>query len=265
MTTTTLCFTCASSLLDKHYSTAFRTPCCDNPICTQCIQRNPRLARYDPCLACGGFNIVGGSATNVDGAIKDEDNYVIGDESEDEEEEEEPVVEAVVADDNDRPAVTSSEYCIKKQDTLLGISMRFGVNARELCRLNNLPPSTLSTSPNLLFTRTTLKMPPSVKLQPQDTVSESQRKKEQVSRATKRLQTLTKEVDWNVASAYVALADDPHEFGWKRKETGSHGSTNLEAIAAETYLDDEEWEEQERKAGRGVSIRPFPFASFKKD
>ena len=90
------------------------------------------------------------------------------------------------------------------------------------------------------------------------------------------MQTLTKEVDWRVAKAYVALADpelvaaDLAE-GWKQ-ETGDKAgkpkrtapvdggarSSNLEATAIDRYLDDEEWERQERAQGRGVSIPRFP-------
>ena len=91
-------------------------------------------------------------------------------------------------------------------------------------------------------------------------------------RAEKRLQTLTKEVDWRVAKAYVALADVPDvNAGMKGKESalreGSGKSGNrdveadftLEGRAVDQYLDDEEWEERERREGRTASIQPFPY------
>jgi len=72
---------------------------------------------------------------------------------------------------------------------------------------------------------------------------------------------LTKEVDWCVAKAYVALADDPDEeaaYGVKHKETGSIGSSTLEARAADQYLEDQEWEEEQRRAGKYMSVKLPP-------
>src|SRR5882757_8477764 len=71
----------------------FLTRCCGRPICPSCLTSNPRLARYNPCLAClGGVGAVGTKklqeqqypmASNVDGAVRDEDVFVVGDEDED--------------------------------------------------------------------------------------------------------------------------------------------------------------------------------------
>lgn len=92
-------------------------------------------------------------------------------------------------------------------------------------------------------------------------------------RAEKRLQTLTKETDWRVARAYVALADDADARaarGSKQKEmgavataarSGASGPGALEAMAVEQYLDDDEWEAAERKAGRIPTARPLPFGA----
>ena len=71
---------------------------------------------------------------------------------------------------------------------------------------------------------------------------------------------LTKEVDWHVAKAYVALADDEeeqNEFHAKQKEIGAGGSSagGLESLAIGKYLDDEEWEVGERSAGRGIQFK----------
>lgn len=73
-------------------------------------------------------------------------------------------------------------------------------------------------------------------------------------KAIKRLQTLTKEVDWRVAQAYVALAEDPvadpdeeEELARKRKESSIAGPSNLEERAIERYLDDDEWEDQRKR------------------
>lgn len=89
-------------------------------------------------------------------------------------------------------------------------------------------------------------------------------------RAERRLQTLTKEVDWRVAKAYVALADDADlgvdnlmgddnkgkEGGELRKRRSGQG---LGGRAVDRYLDDEEWEAREEREGRKVDIQPFPY------
>jgi hypothetical protein len=96
-------------------------------------------------------------------------------------------------------------------------------------------------------------------------------------RAEKRFQTVTKEVDWRVAKAYVALADpeiaaadatkewkEVDDKNWlpQRQISASGGpeagGSGIEAVAVDNYLDDEEWERQEREQGRGVNIPRFP-------
>ena len=42
---------------------------------------------------------------------------------------------------------------------------------------------------------------------------------------------------------------------------GVSGPGELEAVAVEQYLDDDEWEAAERKAGRIPSARPLPFGA----
>lgn len=154
---------------------------------------------------------------------------------------------------------TPSRYYINSRDTLQGIALRYGANGRELCRLNNLPPSTLSTTPHLLHTRTFIVLPPSANshsvTRDADMDAEARRVRE---KAEKRLQMLTKEVDWRVAKAYVALADDPDEeatYGFKCKETGGIGASTLEARAADQYLEDQEWEEEQKRAGKRISLK----------
>ncbi|KAJ7773159.1 hypothetical protein B0H16DRAFT_1233858, partial [Mycena metata] len=98
-----LCLACSSSLPPKPTEPIFTTRCCTRPICPSCISANPRLARYDPCLAClGGVGVVGAatasssgswnatlvqqSSRNVDGAVRDEDTFVLVNGDEDDEE-----------------------------------------------------------------------------------------------------------------------------------------------------------------------------------
>ena len=141
----------------------------------------------------------------------------------------------------------------------------------ELCRLNGLPTTTLSTTPHILHTRTTIHLPPTSKPPPEDPgLTETRR----VERAGKRLQMVTKETDWRVAKAYVALAQEPDPCAKEkpdnlgrglRKLPASGGSPQkgiLENDAVEQYLEDAEWEERERKDGRGPAIQQFPWGSF---
>lgn len=146
----------------------------------------------------------------------------------------------------------------------------------ELCRLNNLPTTTLSTTPNILHTRTTILLSPASKLTPEDPALVEARR---VERAEKRLQMVTKEVDWRVAKAYVAIAQDSGPSGVSGKEKqdnyeegrlkvpvsdleGLSQGGALESGAIDRYLEDTEWEEQERREGRGPAIQRFPWSSF---
>lgn len=150
----------------------FLTQCCGRPICPSCLTSNPRLARYNPCLAClGGVGAVGTkklqgqhhpTASNVDGAVRDEDVFVVGDEDEDEDGASsetddgeaakasgvatplsegagppEPDVQVRPYAEPDKPAEPTEptdsnqgspgRYYIRPDDTLLGISLRLGI------------------------------------------------------------------------------------------------------------------------------------------
>jgi hypothetical protein len=73
---------------------------------------------------------------------------------------------------------------------------------------------------------------------------------------------VTKEVDWHVAKAYVALAESPDNglSVEKRKESTLSGSFggDLAIRAVDMYLDDEEWERNEINAGHSSSPRRLP-------
>jgi hypothetical protein len=152
----------------------FLTRCCGRPICPSCLTSNPRLARYNPCLAClGGVGAVGtkklqgqqhplAMASNVDGAVRDEDVFVLGDEDEDGASSEsddgeagkasgaapppyegarppEPDVQVrpyaepdkldgpTASEPTDNNQGSPGRYYIRPDDTLLGISLRLGV------------------------------------------------------------------------------------------------------------------------------------------
>ncbi|PVF97266.1 hypothetical protein CPB86DRAFT_786067 [Serendipita vermifera] len=165
------------------------------------------------------------------------------------------------------PAVPK-KYWLAKGDTLHGIALRFKVNARDICKLNNLPPSTLSTTPHLLHTRSFIILPPTDRQPPPpppDTEEREERRKQE--RAAKQFQFVTKEVDWGVAKTYVALVDDPDSsaaYGMKCKEMGRPDSgSNRPGMAIDQYLDDLEWEREQLKAGVSPKISPFPFFTSK--
>ena len=109
--TTTLCLACSSSLPPNvEESELFTTKCCRRPICPKCLETNPRLARYNPCLTClAGVGVIQASSSsrqrsegrpvggargqpptrveNLDGGIKERDLFVLaedGDEDSDE-------------------------------------------------------------------------------------------------------------------------------------------------------------------------------------
>ncbi|KAJ3566147.1 hypothetical protein NP233_g7184 [Leucocoprinus birnbaumii] len=331
-----LCLACFSSLLSEKQA-AHITKCCKQIICDSCIQANPRLATYEPCLAClGGISASRGKfpSQNTSRAHKaisgqrpsiDIDNgtmFVVGDDSDEDTEDQgadselpasftgpsppKPPPYQEVVDHSVRlvPSLASSsppepssehhmetetesamglqKYYINSRDTLHGIALRFGVDARDLCRQNALPFSTLSTTPHLLHTRAFLTLPPASKPIPLQYVlskddqmkRDAQRAKE---RAEKRLQMVTKEVDWRVAKTYVALADSPEckedtastcnmkeGAGLKgpiSKSTCGETSSALQSRAVDMYLEDEEWERNELAAGRPSQIPRFPLSN----
>jgi hypothetical protein len=174
-----LCLACSSSLPPYKSSRIFTTNCCSRPICPACLSSNPRLARYDPCLAClGGVGALsaGSSRTkqvssqniNVDGAVRDEDTFVLGDDEDDEEggeinessdrrgsssppppySSELPVNQSgpstpiitqefqTCTEDAAGPSTSApSKYYIKPSDNLKGIALRFGVDVRPISHL----------------------------------------------------------------------------------------------------------------------------------
>ncbi|KAH9928643.1 uncharacterized protein B0H18DRAFT_1084397 [Fomitopsis serialis] len=342
----------------------FVTDCCHRPICPACVRANPRLVRYNPCLHClGGVGAVSaGSRTrtfqeasgggkgasmkvNVDGGVRDEDVFVLGDDDDEVEDEDRVGDNVSTASDSPSPATpppaytdvvsplpsapsmpskspsyafatkdseagpSNSEanspqpngdspspssgpqrYYIQPTDTLVGIALRFHVDGRLLCRLNHLPPSTLRTTPHLLHTRAFLDLPPNTPeallagkvgvraVNGPSTADEARRARE---RAESRFRTFTKEADYRVARAYVAVADIDDSDAFREDEMkkasavasaaeklrkrhpsspiegGGEGS-GLEVRAVDRYLDDEEWEERQRRDGRGVGIPAFP-------
>ncbi|QRV90078.1 LysM domain protein [Ceratobasidium sp. AG-Ba] len=161
----------------------------------------------------------------------------------------------------------SSTYYIKSKDTVAGIALRYGVDPRQLCRLNKLPISTLTTTPHLLHTRTTLQLPPGSRA-PSPPPADLQERLEARARerAGRAFQAVTKETDWGVAQTYVALLDIEDDGGMKegkRRMVDPKSRDGRQALAVDAYLDDNAWEEDQKKAGLSPRIEPFPYFSFK--
>lgn len=326
-----LCLTCASEPLPRSdEASSFLTPCCARPICARCVERNPRLARYNPCLACltgvaatsssAVQNHVGHDAKrplNFDGGLRDSDVFVLGDEDEDDlppayDDSTAPpppppppaapeppcagLTNQTLAEGAPAPNMTlppaeiapasianppppqagkdsnppPRRHHLRPTDTLTALALRYHVPARQLCLLNGLPLSTLSTTPALLHTRRSIKLPgggdggdSSEDDGPGKPQTEEERARAHARRrekAEKRLQLVAKEADWRVARAYVALAEDDEDGGGSlldlkeaagsakrsaldpRLTGGSGGRQCWEARAAAAYLDDAEWE-----------------------
>ncbi|OXG87370.1 hypothetical protein C345_03145 [Cryptococcus neoformans A2-102-5] len=59
------CQTCSSTLLPSHLASTFSPTCCNSPICSRCLEKNPRLREYVPCLRCGDpRNAMSGGASS---------------------------------------------------------------------------------------------------------------------------------------------------------------------------------------------------------
>lgn len=80
---------------------------------------------------------------------------------------------------------------------------------------------------------------------------------------------MTKEVDYRVAKAYVAIADEFSDSDTvdegegkldaeKKKSVRLGQSQSTESRAVDRYLDDEEWETNELRAGRMPRLPSFP-------
>lgn len=161
-----LCLACSCSISSKTPA-LFQTKCCGRPICAQCLEGNPRLQQYDPCLVClsgvgavgsGRGNNSGVRRPNVDGGAHDDGMFVLGDEDESDESD----VDEILAEDREHLNPTSSvpstslkdalespeslsedptppdvpeistpapaKYYIQRGDTLQGIALRFGLH-----------------------------------------------------------------------------------------------------------------------------------------
>jgi hypothetical protein len=153
-----LCLACSSSLLIKGDDNRFKTECCSRVICDRCLTRNPRLGRYNPCIACsGGANVLqssGKTGLEVNGVAEDS-MFVVGDDEDVEDRLELSEVDTPSLRDEDAGkersvAIPSTkigsefaplsvptaddaqkrtqQHFIKRGDTLLGLAFKYGVD-----------------------------------------------------------------------------------------------------------------------------------------
>jgi hypothetical protein len=150
-----LCIACCSSIT-KSGAEAYKTSCCNKQICSPCLQANPRLRYYSPCLACGPVQIVassqrstfkGYSSPLTEQQKREETTFAIGEDSDDDQAGGDPLdgssslqeypataspvsvapisrSNAEESSDHSGPA----KYWLQKGDTLHGIALRFKVN-----------------------------------------------------------------------------------------------------------------------------------------
>jgi len=162
VTMTSLCLVCSSSLPPSRSSTViFTTNCCQRPICPSCIASNPRLARYDPCLAC----LVGvGVLTTMS-----KDTFILGDDDDDEDEGVSVAKAESQAEDRNSPnelSLVPYKYYLNRSDTLQGLSLRFGIDVS----IQHLLTKTMYKH-NLSGPRNLYSQPSSLKHSPHDTPS----------------------------------------------------------------------------------------------
>ena len=126
--------------------------------------------------------------------------------------------------------------------------------------LNGLPLSTITSTPQLLHTRTVLKLPPSVRPPSPPPPPEEIREKE-LAKAAKRLHLVTKEQDWRVAKAYVAIAEMDSDGDDQKSEKPVLVSTarGLHNRAVDAYMEDDSWESNMRKGGYEARLSGFPY------
>lgn len=169
------------------------------------------------------------------------------------------------------PSSSLHHHLLTPGDTLLGLSLRYGLDPHHLCTLNNLPFSTIHTTPHLLHTRRYLLLLPSTP-PPLPASVQTQLAHE---RALARFAMVTKETDPFVRGAYIGLAEAGHfddhreeeeggEAGYEEKKTSGKGvgaggvSETPEGRAVGRFFEDAEWE---RENGGGGRLRGFPVAS----
>ena len=150
---TSLCVACCSTIT-KSGSDAYITSCCNKQICESCLQANPRLRHYSPCLACcGAVQVVQRSKLHeytsplIEQQKREDNTFVIGEDDDDQDSGETIdtssgiLKESKLSDLVSQMSVDASrveepveghsgpaKVWLKKGDTLHGIALRFKVD-----------------------------------------------------------------------------------------------------------------------------------------
>ncbi|BGP23213.1 hypothetical protein JCM10295v2_002107 [Rhodotorula toruloides] len=168
----------------------------------------------------------------------------------------------VEADEKKAVRVQPSIHYIRPEETLLGLSMKYGVDGALLCRLNKLPTSTLSTTPHLLHTREFILLPPDARasISTEPVLPPELERKRLVVR---RFMVATKCTDWSMAQTYVdqVFRAREDEARFVQENRAARGDTGADAqlreggelwAAVEAYQADERWEREQRNLHGGV-------------
>lgn len=131
-----LCLLCSSSL-PPNRPPPVETKCCRRSICGTCVCQKARATRWDPCLYCAP-----GLRSGPSGA--QEGAFVLGDDDDDDQEADnkgDPIerdgtagVEELVdlgqeeSCADDPPAGSAVRHIVRKGDTLIGISLKYGLD-----------------------------------------------------------------------------------------------------------------------------------------
>ncbi|GAA5909829.1 hypothetical protein JCM5296_001830 [Sporobolomyces johnsonii] len=306
-----LCIACSATLdSDSSAPTSSEKPqspvvfSCRHAVCGRCITKRRRLAQA--CIMCQSAHDVLGSGTSSRASSKaptpsasssrlpaysapaqdQAGDFVLGDDSDVEDDAPPPPLDALfdgeqppAYEDEGAPPVLDDkrEQCslhyLKPDETLLGLSMRYGVPGHLLCSMNKLPLSTLSTTPHLVHTLPFLLLPPSASPST-STAPLLPAPLERRRLVVRRFQMQTRCADWAVAAAYVdqvfkrreveaefvrqnraARAGERGEGEGEREGEGvvvREGGELDEAV--EAWRRDERWEREQQAQGKGKGV-----------
>ena len=150
-----LCIACCSTIVKSNDT--YKTNCCNKQICASCLQANPRLRYYSPCLACAGaVQVVASSHRSAskdysspltEQRNRDESTFAIGEDSDDDQAGTGPFegssdfqgqnnAVGMVYRPPDCPLQagentergTPAKYWLQRGDTLHGIALRFKID-----------------------------------------------------------------------------------------------------------------------------------------
>ncbi|GAA6052724.1 hypothetical protein JCM3770_007195 [Rhodotorula araucariae] len=283
---------------------------CGHSTCGSCVRKRRRLGQF--CVLCHTADdlLVGGSTPSSKTVSRvqspprydeQKSDFVLGGDSDDDDA---PLNGAPPPPDSEAPLAQGAEawdappayeadgtelghpngkgvreqcalHHLRREDTLLGLAMHYGVEGYVLCTLNKLPLSTLTTTPHLLHTKPFLLLPPTAQRPSSSSAPLLPPALERKRLVVRRFQVATKCADWAVAQAYVdqvwrSRAGEARFVVANRCARGEddgpaegevrEGGELEEAVAA--YEADERWEREQRNLkGKGPVGRALGIAT----